>query len=117
MLLRLDARDQSPIYLQIAASVRRALAAGEISTGDRLPPARTLAGTLGVNVHTVLRGYAELEREGLVTMRRGRGVEVCAETPSRAYLHDLLRQTADEARRLGASRADVIAKLEELLSP
>jgi GntR family transcriptional regulator len=114
MFVRLDESATSPLYQQIAAAVRRALVAGEVVAGERLPPARALAETLGVNLHTVLRGYAELEREGLVQMRRGRGVTVCGEAPSRARVHDLARQLVAEADRLGISRDELFAILSEL---
>lgn len=114
MLLRLNDQDRSPLYQQIAASVRRAVADGELSPGDRLPPARELASSLGVNMHTVLRGYAELEREGLVHMRRSRGVTVSATSTARAGLHELARQLFDEARRLGMDADEVVAMVSDL---
>jgi GntR family transcriptional regulator len=113
MLLRLNDDDRSPLYQQVAAAVRRALVEGELSPGDRLPPARELAGSLGVNMHTVLRGYAELEAEGLVRMRRGRGVTVAAGSAGRARLQALLRQIADEARQLGLTQEELVALLKE----
>jgi DNA-binding transcriptional regulator YhcF (GntR family) len=113
MLLRLDDRDDVPLYLQIAASVRGAIANGELAPGDRLPTARTLAASLGVNMHTVLRGYAELEEEGLVSLRRGRGVLVTAESPGRARLLELVREVGREARRLGITPDEVEAMVRE----
>lgn len=114
MLLRLNHGDASPLYQQIAAAVRRAVADGELAPGERLPPARELAGSLEVNVHTVLRGIAELEREGLVRVRRGRGVTVCTDSAGRARLQQLLREVVDEASRLGVGESELIASLREL---
>jgi DNA-binding transcriptional regulator YhcF (GntR family) len=116
MLLRLNDQDRAPLYQQIAAAVRRAVADGELSPGDRLPPARELASSLGVNMHTVLRGYAELEREGLVRMRRSRGVTVSKTSAGRARLHDLARRLFDEARRLGMDPDEVVAMVSDLRS-
>jgi GntR family transcriptional regulator len=107
-LLRLDERDSSPLYQQIAAAIRRAIAEGELSRGERLPPARVVAEELGVNLHTVLRGFAELEAEGLLRVRRGRGVTVSGESPSSARLHQLARQLMHEARRLGVNPQEVL---------
>lgn len=76
MLLRLDQDDDQPLYLRIGRAVRRGLAEGEIASGDRLPAARALAEELGVNMHTVLRAYADLRDEGLIELRRGRGAIV-----------------------------------------
>ena|SRR2546423_6285583 len=114
MLLRLNDQDPAPLYQQIAAAVRRALTDGELTAGDRLPPARSLATSLGVNMHTVLRSYAELEREGLVRMRRGRGVSVTDQAPDRARLWELARELTREAHRLGVVRRELIDMLGEL---
>ncbi|WIY00645.1 GntR family transcriptional regulator [Amycolatopsis mongoliensis] len=112
MLLRLDDRDTSPLHEKIAAGLRRALAAGEVAVGERLPAARELGASLGVNMHTVLRAYAQLADEGLVVMRRGRGVTVAA-GPDRAGLHHRIRALVDEARRLGIEREELVTMIRE----
>lgn len=65
-----------PLYLQIAESVRRRIAAGELAPGDRLPPVREMASEWGCTPGTVGRAYAELRREGLVVGHRGGGTRV-----------------------------------------
>ncbi|WP_018719389.1 PLP-dependent aminotransferase family protein [Arhodomonas aquaeolei] len=65
-----------PRYRAIAEAVARAVAAGELAVGDRLPTHRALADALGVTVGTVTRGYAEAERRGLVSARVGSGTYV-----------------------------------------
>jgi DNA-binding transcriptional regulator YhcF (GntR family) len=101
MLVRVDPTATEALYLQIAAQLRAAIGAGDPEPGDQLPPARELAEGLGVNMHTVLRAYAELRDEGLVEMRRRRGVIVQDAGPGRARLVDLVRQATTEARRQG----------------
>ena len=78
--LELDREDSSKVFEQVAAAIRRAIADGEASPGERLPPARDLAAELGVNSNTVLRALRLLRDEGLLEFRRGRGVTV-AGTP------------------------------------
>ncbi|SEF23741.1 DNA-binding transcriptional regulator YhcF, GntR family [Amycolatopsis pretoriensis] len=113
MLLRLDDRDTAPLHEKIAAGLRRALAAGDLGVGERLPSARELGSSLGVNMHTVLRAYAQLADEGLVSMRRGRGVTVLAAGPDRAELHHRIRALVDEARRLGIEHEELVVMIEE----
>jgi GntR family transcriptional regulator len=43
------------LHDQVAAAIRRAIADGEATAGERPAPARDLAAVLGVNTNTVLR--------------------------------------------------------------
>lgn len=71
---RLDA--EGPRYRAIAESIARAIQAGELAPGEKLPPQRHLADALGVTVGTVSRAYAEAERQGWVSARVGSGTYV-----------------------------------------
>jgi GntR family transcriptional regulator len=111
MLVRLDPGADTPIYLQIAESVAAHIDAGRVRSGERLPSARSLAKSLGVNMHTVLKAYSELEGRGLVEMRRGRaGVVVTEGADPRVFA----RQLVSLARRQGMKRADVVHLIEEV---
>ena len=70
MLVRLDPRMGKPIYLQIADSIASQIESGSLGPGSRLPSARSLGESLGVNMHTVLKAYSELDQRALVEMRR-----------------------------------------------
>ncbi|MEV4438355.1 GntR family transcriptional regulator [Streptomyces sp. NPDC049577] len=110
MLIRLDHSSPAPLGDQIAAAVRGAIGDGTVRPGDRLPAARALADSLGVNVHTVLRGYQRLREEGLIELRRGRGAVVApgAMSPGRARLVGGVRDLITEARSLGLSDEEVL---------
>src|SRR5450432_4187251 len=56
--------------------VRRTIAGGQLRVGERLPSIRELATTLKLNALTVGKAYTELERSGLIEMRRGLGMYV-----------------------------------------
>lgn len=71
----LSTRD-GPKYRTIAEAIAADIADGRLAPGDRLPPQRELAWTLGVTVGTVSRGYAEAERNGLVKGTVGSGTYV-----------------------------------------
>ncbi len=66
----------TPIYIQIMHSIRRAIVTGEIRQGDKLPSVREQAESHKVNPNTVQRAYQELEREGTCETRRGTGTFV-----------------------------------------
>ncbi|WP_031083125.1 GntR family transcriptional regulator [Streptomyces sp. NRRL WC-3549] len=109
MLFRVDPSSSVPLGDQIAACVRRAISDGTVAPGERLPAARALADSLGVNVHTALRGYQRLREEGLIELRRGRGAVVTAgASPHRARLLEGVRAVVAEARELGMTEADLL---------
>lgn len=62
-----------PLYLRIAGALAQDIQSGRIGPGARLPTHRSLAYSLGVTVNTVTKAYAEVERNGLVVSRTGRG--------------------------------------------
>ncbi|MFF4189131.1 GntR family transcriptional regulator [Streptomyces sp. NPDC001691] len=118
MLFRVDPASPQPLGDQIAASVRRAVAEGKVAPGERLPSARTLADSLGVNLHTVLRGYQRLRDEGLIELRRGRGAVVVDDTGARgrAALMLRVRELVDQARELGLTEEEVVGLVRQGLA-
>jgi molybdate-binding protein/DNA-binding transcriptional regulator YhcF (GntR family) len=69
-------QDRTPLYLQIAESVRQEIVYGAAHPGDSLPSLRAMAERWRCTVGTVQRAYAELAREGLVATRFGQGTRV-----------------------------------------
>jgi GntR family transcriptional regulator len=113
MLLRLDATSGLPLYHQLSAALRRAIADGEVEPGDRLPAARQLAASLGVNMHTVLRAYRALRDEGLLDLRRGRGAVVCEGAAPGAVLSVMVAALAGEAHRCGVAVEEIVEMIRE----
>lgn len=104
--------DGAPLHEQIAAAVRRAIADGTVSPGERLPVARDLATQLDVNVNTVLRAYRTLQDERLVELRRGRGATVIGRVEVARMTAQVDRVVA-EARRVGMADGELLALVRD----
>jgi len=110
MYIRVDAKSSTPIYSQIKDQLRLAVATGVLEAGDQLPTVRELATQLRVNPNTVARAYRELQAEGLLNSRQGRGTFVSAEAKAigaeeqRRILEEMLGQAAGLADEIGFSR-------------
>lgn len=113
LAVKLNRRDPLPLYDQVCAEIRRAIADGEIGPGERLPSARDLAAVLDVNTNTVLRALRLLRDEGLLEFRRGRGVTVSGSASQGAVLARAC-DLVDYARRHGYSRDELIRMIETI---
>lgn len=120
MFSQIDPRSATPLYAQIAARIRGAIAAGELAPGDGLPSVRQLAAQLLINPATVVQAYRELEAEAFVEMRQGAGTFV-RDVPSRKKDSERQQQVTAFARKVLAeagkqriSAAELQAALERL---
>jgi len=111
-----------PIYRQIAQQLRRLIASGRLSPGEEIPSVRDVAGSHAINPMTVSRAYGQLEAEGLLERRRGKGMVVAAQrgraqsTDRRLQqLQPQLDELARQARELGLSAESVLERLRVLL--
>lgn len=119
MLVTIDPRDARPLYLQIMDEIRRALVVGTLKPEQLLPSVRELASELVVNPRTVSQAYQELEREGVVYVRRGHGTFVSSNHRSgvderRALARALAKRTLLEARRNGLVVDELLSMLKEV---
>ena len=73
MLLNLTDLSGESLQSQISRQIRAKILAGELAAGQALPSIRALARDTRVSVITIQRGYEDLEREGLIHSRRGKG--------------------------------------------
>ncbi len=108
-----------PFYEQIVEQVRGALARGDLGLRERMPSVRELALRLKVNPNTVMRAYQDLERGGLLVTYRGQGTFTTDKAePVERIRRDLACQAINQLvtvmRRLGFSREEALALLEEV---
>lgn len=117
-----------PAYLLIADAIARDMETGQLQSGDRLPPQRTLADRLDLDFTTVSRGYKEAARRGLVeshvgrgTFIRGAGRDGRENDPLRTAQVDLMMNLPPEPDdpdlidRMRGGLADVSANMVSLL--
>jgi GntR family transcriptional regulator len=97
-----------PVFEQIAESITTQIATGTIATGARLPSARELAATLGINVNTALHAYQELRDDGHIELRRGRGAVVVS-GPTADRVRDAVTVAVTEAREAGIPVGTLLA--------
>jgi len=72
----LEGGSRKPRYQAIADELSQLVHSGQLPAGERLPPQRTLALSLGVTAGTVSHAYRLLEQRGLATARVGDGTYV-----------------------------------------
>jgi len=95
--------DSRRLYLQIAEKLRDLIAQPDFAPNGRLPPERALAETLGVSRPSVREALVALELEGLVEIRMGSGVYLCATTRGQGQGAAALSQA-----ELGDSLLDIV---------
>ena len=120
--LHISQTDARPMYLQIVEQVRARIASGEWPAGQELPSIRALAAAIRVSVITVKRAYLDLESEGVIVTRHGKGSFVAdsgrgsaASELQQQKLDEPLRGAADIARQLGMTDEELEARLRSAL--
>ena len=72
----LDYNSGLPVWIQVKNRIAYLIGSGEYKAGDQLPTVRSLAVDLDISYNTVNRAYMDLEREGYISTRKGRGTFV-----------------------------------------
>jgi GntR family transcriptional regulator len=108
--------DARPMYLQIMEQIRARIAAGDWPAGRELPSIRALAAALNVSVITIKRAYLDLENEGVIVTRHGKGsfvadVNGLAGELVEAKLEQHLAEAASIGRQLGITEEELAARL------
>ena len=109
----IDPRSPTPLYEQIAARVRVAIAAGDLEPGDALPSVRVLARELRINPATVVQAYRDLAIDGFVEIRHGQGTFVqdvpgfMRDEERTAQAEKLVRKLLQDAARLGITAEEL----------
>ena len=109
----IDPRSPTPLYEQIAARVRMAVASGDLAPGNSLPSVRALSRMLRVNPATVVQAYRDLASDGFVEIRHGQGTFI-QEVPTFLREEERTTQAVQLVRKLLQDAARVGIGTEEL---
>jgi GntR family transcriptional regulator len=119
--ISLSMEDHRPMYRQIESQLRDFILSGALRPGTKLPTIRALARDASCSVITTQRAYRDLEEEGLILTRQGRGTVVAeiTEEKMRARRREAVKAAFAEAvgtgRRAGLTREELHAVLDETL--
>ncbi len=117
MVIRLSNTSPQPLREQIVRRLRELILSGELPEHLQLPSIREMAREQRVSVVTVQRAYEDLEREGTLYARQGKGYFVAPidgdsrRSQAVQRVKQALAGPLDEARLMGLSDA----KIEEIV--
>ena len=121
MKIILSNQSEFPIYRQIFDQIVERIQSGDIPEGTTLPSIRGLAKELGISVITTTRAYNELEGEGYIVSRQGKGSIVLGKNNSvvksqyRRRMEESLELLIENARYLEMSEEEIVKCVEERL--
>ena len=107
--IQISQTDPRPLYLQVKDQIRHRIAVGELRGGDEIPSIRALAADSRVSVITIKRAYLELEHEGVIQTRQGRGSFVADDVG----LGDALKDQELEQYLQAAARVAALMNLDD----
>lgn len=120
MHIVLSNSSELPIYEQIKEQIRTQILTGELHEDEMLPSLRQLARDLKISVLTTTRAYNELEDEGYITSRQGKGFYVMpsgSELMREQLIKEVeqhLNQAITAARRASMSSDELVSLLKLL---
>jgi len=119
MLESLSIQDNGiPIYIQLREQILALIGRGLLKPGAQMPTMRQVAVALKIDLNTVQRAYAELEREGVLSKQRGVGTFVTETAPpprnTKRQLQDFAARVAAQAKGQGIALEDLAEALARL---
>ena len=115
----LDYSSGLPVWVQLKNRISYLIATNKYSQGDQLPTVRKLTVDLDISYNTVNRAYMDLEREGFITTRKGRGTFVAAPPNGIAIDSGHVELVVDDmirtCRNSGMSTDDILAIVKRRL--
>jgi GntR family transcriptional regulator len=121
VILNLSELSDEPLHAQISRQIRAKILSRDLGAEEPIPSIRSLAREQRVSVITVQRAYEDLEREGLLFSRRGKGFWVAPipkgerKTMAEDRFAEALKKLVSNAAAEGLSAAAMRRILEMIL--
>ncbi|HEX3011313.1 MAG TPA: GntR family transcriptional regulator [Syntrophomonadaceae bacterium] len=113
--MEIDSKSPIPIYVQLKEKLKYAIESGTINPGDQLPTVRQMAVDLKINLNTVRKVYHELEDEGYISTRQGKGTFVmgiperhATDINKQKIMEELLENALIQGYALGFNSSEII---------
>ena len=92
MIIEIDFNSEEALYMQLRNQIILGIATNRFQEGDTLPSVRSLAGSIGINMHTVNKAYTVLKQEGLIRLDRRKGAVIAIDIDKLQILEDMKRE-------------------------
>ena len=118
MILSIDFNSDEAFYIQLRNQIIVGIATDAIREGDVLPSVRSLADTIGINMHTVNKAYSVLKQEGFVKLDRRKGAVIAVDFDKIRAMEELasgLQVLLAKAACKNISRAEVHELVDSVL--
>ncbi|EJP84954.1 GntR family transcriptional regulator [Bacillus cereus] len=121
MKIVLNNASNQPLYQQIKEQIKDSIFNNELTEGEQLPSIRVLANDLHVSMLTTKRVYAELESEGFIITRIGKGTYVASTNLEllmefkRHMVEVKLTEVCKMARGIGINNEELYSMLDLIL--
>ena len=90
MIINIDFNSDEAFYIQLRNHIIVGIATDAIREGDVLPSVRSLAETIGINMHTVNKAYSVLKQEGFVKLDRRKGAVIAVDFDKIQAIEELM---------------------------
>lgn len=119
-MIRLDYKNNIPIYEQIIEQIKFNTLKGYLHPGDAIPSVRKLALELSVTPGTVAKAYQELERQEIIETIRGKGAFIAQRKKGewdQKKLHSIqpiLQSQLVELKLMGMHKQEIVQYVTEI---
>lgn len=109
-----------PIYEQIKNAIISQIMNDELTSGEVLPSIRNLAADIKISVMTIKKAYDELEAEGYISVRQGKGAYVATKNAelvkeqARKDIENHINRIIEISNKFNIDKQDVLDLYEYL---